>query len=104
MKPCRQISAFLSGALFIGFAAGCATGDINPATARAHTGYVDFRADDSEPLNWQVSRQEAGTQNFKVIYSELSPPAAGILRLAFAPGNYHLQVTFLNRIVAEPGL
>jgi hypothetical protein len=88
--------------LALGFT-GCATGDVNPSKARAHTGYVDFRAESSGPLNWQVSRQIQGTQNFTVIYSELSPPAGGVLRLAFAPGNYRLQITFLNRVVAEPG-
>jgi hypothetical protein len=103
MKKTKLIRSLISSALFGLCIAGCATGDVNPSKAGAHTGYVDFRADDSEPLNWQVSRQDGNTQNFTVIYSELSPPADGILRLAFAPGNYHLQVTFLNRVVAEPG-
>ena len=89
--------------LALGFT-GCATGDVNPSKASAHTGYVDFSAESSGPLNWQVSRQVQDTQNFTVIYSELSPPADGILRLAFAPGNYRLQITFLNRVVTEPGL
>jgi hypothetical protein len=104
MKKFKLASGLGSFALLVLCIAGCATGDVNPSKARTHTGYVDFRADSSEPLNWQVSRRDAGDQNFTVIYSELSPPAGGILRLAFTPGNYHLQVTFLNRVVTEPGL
>ncbi len=100
----KPVDALVSFALLVLCVTGCATGDVNPSKARANTGYVDFRADASEPLSWQVSRQDAGAQNFTAIYSELSPPAGGILRLAFPPGNYHLQVTFLNRVVTEPGL
>ena len=103
MKKSKLVCSLVSSTLLVLCIAGCATGDVNPSKARAHTGYVDFRADFSEPLNWQVSRQDEGAQNFTVVYSELSPPAGGILRLAFAPGNYHLQVTFLNRVVTEPG-
>lgn len=104
MKKIKSIRGLVLFALLALCITGCATGNVNPSKARANTGYVDFRADASEPLDWQVSRQDEGVQNFKVIYSELSPPADGILRLAFAPGNYHLQVTFLNRVVTEPGL
>jgi hypothetical protein len=84
-------------------AAGCAGGNVNPSTPRANTGYVDFRAESSEPLSWQVARMDDQTNNFTVIYSELSPPPDGILRLAFTPGHYQFQITFLNRVVTGPG-
>ena len=103
MKQFKSIPILFSLALLVGFAAGCATGNVNPPKARASTGYVDFRADSSGALSWQVAQYDDRTQNFKVIFSELSPPPDGILRLAFAPGQYQLQVTFLNRVVSEPG-
>ena len=82
--------------------AGCASQNVNPTHARARTGYVDFRNESAGELIWQVARIEPGTQNFTILFSELQPPADGSLRLAFAPGRYELQVTFLNRVISRP--
>ena len=86
------------------FAAGCATPNVNPPVAGAHTGYVDFHAGATNDLYWQVERGEAGAQDFKIVYSKFAPPAGGFLRLALAPGHYQLRVTIMNRAVREPGL
>lgn len=104
MKKIATMSVFLSFAFLLWCVAGCAGGNVNPSTARANTGYVDFHAESSQPLSWQVARLDDQTKNFKVIYSELSPPPDGILRLAFSPGQYHFQITFLNRVVTGQGL
>jgi hypothetical protein len=104
MKQFKLISVLISYVLLASCAAGCVVGNVNPSKAGANTGYVDFRADQSEALCWQVAMHDDRTQNFKVIYSELSPPSGGFLRLAFAPGHYQLQIIFLNRVVGGPGL
>jgi hypothetical protein len=83
---------------------GCASPNLNPPQARAHTGYVDFYAESASELNWDVARFEAGAQSYKTVFSELKAPPGGVLRLAFSPGHYRLRVTFLNRVVREPAL
>ena len=85
------------------FITGCASSNVNPPQARAKTGYVDFYADSSGELSWQVGRFDDRTQSFRNVFSELEPPPGRVLRLAFPPGHYRLQVTFLNRVVREPG-
>ena len=84
--------------------AGCASPNVNPPHARAKTGYVDFYADSSGELSWEVARFDARTQGFKSVFSELEPPPGRVLRLAFPPGHYRMRVTFMNRVVREPGL
>ena len=81
---------------------GCASPNVNPPQARVNTGYVDFHADSSEELNWQVRRFDDRTRSFQHVFSELKPPQDGFLRLAFAPGSHRLQVTFLNRVIVKP--
>jgi hypothetical protein len=84
------------------FITGCASPNVNPPQARANTGYVDFHADSSEELNWQVARCDDRTGAFQHVFSELKPPQDGFLRLAFAPGPHRLQITFLNRVIVKP--
>jgi hypothetical protein len=88
------------------FISGCASSssNLNPPQARANTGYVDFYADSSGELSWGVARFDDRSQTFKTVFSELEPPPGRALRLAFPPGHYRLRVTFLNRVVREPGL
>jgi hypothetical protein len=80
----------------------CASPNVNPAKARANTGYVDFRADSSPDLSWEVARFDERTQAFQKVFSDLNPPTGGVLRLAFAPGRHRLQITFLNRVISKP--
>jgi hypothetical protein len=89
----------LASALFV---AGCASPNANPPQARANTGYVDFRADSSPDLSWEVARFDERAQAFQKVFSDLNPPAGGGLRLAFAPGRHRLRITFLNRVIAKP--
>ena len=102
MKRHLSPSLGLLAALLV--VAGCATPNVNPPAARAHTGYVDFHAGSTNDLYWQVERFDAGAQAFKMVYSKFAPPAGGCLRLGLAPGHYQLRVTIMNRAVREPGL
>ena len=81
---------------------GCATSNVNPSQARANTGYVDFHADSSSDLSWEVARFDESSQTFQRVFSELEPPQHGVLRLALPPGHCRLRVTFLNRAIAKP--
>jgi len=62
-------------------------------------GYVDFYATDADNLYWDVTDVK---QNKKVFY-DFDPLGEPILRLAFKPGQYDLQVNFLNHVIATPG-
>ena len=100
MKKC----GFLFGlALFGWLVGGCANRDVNPPQARAHTGYVDFHADPAGELAWEVSRYDADQQSFRAVFTGFEPRPDRLLRLAFHPGHYRLQVTFLNRVLRGPG-
>jgi hypothetical protein len=82
-------------------AAGCASPNVDPPTPRAHTGYVDFFADD-ENLYWQVDQVEADGKT-QQLFSLFAPLNEHILRLAFAPGHYRFRVTFMNHAIRKPG-
>jgi len=82
--------------------AGCASPNVDPPTPRAHTGYVDFFADD-ENLYWQVD-QIAPDGKTKQIFARFAPLNEHILRLAFAPGHYRLRVSFMNHAIRTPGV
>ena len=102
MKQLKIIPFLLALAALAWWVPGCATQNVNPPQARANTGYVDFHADPSGELSWEVARFDDRTQNLRILFSDLQPPPGGILRLAFAPGHYRLRVTFLNRIISQP--
>ena len=84
-------SAFLAG--------GCASSNVNPAAAHHETGYVDFYVTVTNDLYWDVT--DIALE--KKVFSEFRPLQEPILRLAFKPGQYQFQVTFLNRVIAAPG-
>lgn len=102
MKQVKTVQFLLTLAALALWTSGCATPNVNPPQARANTGYVDFHADPAGELWWEVARFDENTQSFKSVFSELSPPPGGVLRLAFAPGRHRLQVTFINRVIAKP--
>lgn len=85
-------------------ACGCATSDVNPPTAKAETGYVDFYADDASGLCWQIQRLQTDDGKSKIMFEEFKPRTNGTVRLAFAPGTYHFGIRFLNRAITEPGI
>ena len=84
-------SAFLAG--------GCASSNVNPAVARPNTGYVDFYVTITNDLFWDVTDMASNRK----VFSKFRPLGEPILRLAFTPGQYQFQVTFLNRVIAAPG-
>lgn len=86
------------------FVFGCASPNANPPTARANTGYVDLYLATNAPLAWDVQRFDTGANSFKSVYSKLDTIPDGVLRLAFAPGQQRLRVTFLNRVIATPAV
>jgi hypothetical protein len=94
-------ACFLIGLVGL-FAAGCASTNVNPPAARAHTGYVDFFADD-ENLYWQVD-QIGADGKAKQVFARFAPLQEHILRLAFAPGYYRFRVTFMNHAIRTPGV
>ena len=102
MKQIKTIPFLLTFAVLALWFSGCATRNVNPPQARANTGYVDFHADASGDLCWEVARFDDRTQSFKSVFSELKPQPGGIARLAFAPGRHRLRVTFLNRVIRKP--
>jgi hypothetical protein len=102
MKQLKPVPFLLALAALALGVSGCATQNVNPPRACAHTGYVDFHADSSGALYWQVARFDERARKFQNVFSDLKPPPDGVLRLAFAPGHHRLQVTFLNRVIAKP--
>ena len=104
MKHFKTITTLTALAAVSLFVTGCASPNVNPPHARAKTGYVDFYADSSGELSWQVARFDGRTQDFRSVFSEFEPPPGRALRLAFPPGHYRLRVTFLNRVVRNPGV
>lgn len=102
MKPVEAVAVAAIVVALV--AAGCAVRDVNPAAAKARTGYVDFYADDASSLCWQIQRLEGDQTKGKILYEEFRPLTNGIVRLAFAPGEYRFGVSFLNRAIVEPGL
>jgi hypothetical protein len=81
---------------------GCATPNVNPSQPRPFTGYVDLHATEDEELWWEVSHFDEAAQDFQKVFSEVTAPKGGILRLAFPPGRHRLRVTFLNHAIAKP--
>ena len=81
---------------------GCASQNVNPPKPQAHTGYIDFIADEDD-LSWHVQQVDKSGK-LKDVIAHYSPLNDRILRLAFKPGQYQLRVTFFNHIVKEPGV
>ena len=88
--------------LLASLVSGCATSNGHRSAARPGLGFVDFQPDPPDDLAWRVSRFDVGKQAWQQVFSDLKPPANGVLRLACAPGPYQFQVTFLNRVILQP--
>lgn len=88
--------------LFALWLTGCATANVNPSQPRAGTGYADFHPAEPEELWWEVSRFDESSQSYQKVFSELTPPKDGFLRLALAPGLHRMRITFLNHAIAKP--
>ena len=79
---------------------GCASPNVNPSIAKADTGYVDFYTGGTNDLYWDVTDVKSNL----TVFSQFKPLGEPILRLAFKPGTYKFQVTFLNRVIDTPGI
>lgn len=84
------------------YCAGCASTNVNPDAAKPGVGYVDFYCKADPAVAWYV-KDITGTKP-KRRFLDPYPVETGILRLSLAPGNYKLEVSFLNRVVSEPGI
>jgi hypothetical protein len=102
MEKNATINCLLTLAAAALLVSSCASPNANPPRAGANTGYVDFHADSTNALSWDVARFDVSTQAFQKVFSDLNPPQCGVLRLAFAPGRHRLRVTFLNRVISNP--
>jgi hypothetical protein len=88
------ILSFL-GAVMILAAAGCASPNVNPPVARPGMGYVDFYCVDADGLYWDITDAKTG----KRVFYDFNPFNEPILRVAFAPGHYQLNINVLNHVV-----
>ncbi len=95
-----KVKSLLALALLGWLAGGCASPNLNPASARARTGYVDFYAVNADDLSWDIT----DVKRDKKVFYEFDPVKESILRLAFKPGQYQLRVTFLNHAIVVPGV
>lgn len=98
----KHSTRFILSVVLLLWAPGCATQNINPPQARANTGYVDFHADASTDLFWEVTRWDERAGSFERIFREFKSPQGGVLRLGFAPGRHKLRVSFLNQTITKP--
>src|SRR5687768_5096619 len=55
--------------LIVALLLGCATNNVDPAQARANTGYVDFYSTNGADLHWEVIE----TASRKKLFSEYEP-------------------------------
>jgi len=94
-----KVTSFPALVLLGLLAGGCASPNLNPASARPGTGYVDFYAVNADDLSWDIT----DVKRDKKVFYEFDPVKESILRLAFKPGQYQLRVTFLNHVVLQPG-
>jgi hypothetical protein len=79
---------------------GCASRNVDPASARSHTGYIDFFATNDDELCWDITE----VKHDREIVREFKPLPEHILRLAFRPGEYEFRVSFLNRVITDPAV
>ncbi len=86
----------LLGLLALVFSAGCTSPNVNPPPPRANTGYVDFYADSSMDLAWEVKRAVGKTGEMRTVFSEFKPVKGTVLRLAAPPGTNRFQVWFIQ--------
>ena len=83
---------------------GCRTADVNPRAAKTGTGYVDFYADDTSGLCWQIRLIKTDKIQGRTLLEEFKARTNDVVRLAFLPGQYRFGVSFLNRAITEPGI
>lgn len=93
-------AALLAAVVLLG--ASCASTNVNPPSAKAHRGYVDFYSPGQTNLCWKVKAWQPGDSGYKTVFSQFKPLPDGVLRLEMAPGPKRFEITFLNRVVEAP--
>jgi hypothetical protein len=89
----RLVTFILFSAMWL----GCASQNVNPSTARAHTGYVDIFDPEGRPFSWDIQ----DVRNQRSLYTEYNPQS-GIVRLALSPGTYELTINVMNAVITKP--
>jgi hypothetical protein len=89
-------------ALLLGFAAGCATRDVNPQATRAGRGYVDFYTVPKTEVWWKVDVYDPHHQKYKELTAQFKPPAEGIFRIESRPGRLKARLWFVNQSIEAP--
>jgi hypothetical protein len=93
-------AALLTGVALLG--ASCASPNVNPPSAKAHRGYVDFYVPGQTNLYWDVKVRAPEGGGFKTVFSKLQPLPDGVLRLELESGPQQFQIAFLNRLIEAP--
>jgi len=94
-KTMKSLIFFFLSAVIMLAAAGCASLNVNPPSAQAGMGYVDFYCDDAEGLYWDIT----DTKTNKKVFYDFNPFNETILRVALKPGDYQLNVNVLNHAI-----
>ncbi len=81
---------------------GCSTANVNPASPRANTGYVDFYTDSDLDLSWEIKCADERTGEMRTLFSEFKPVQGNIVRLAVTPGTRQFQVWVMNQATEGP--
>lgn len=91
----------LTAALACLAVAGCKTGQVNPASPRADTGYVDFYTDADEGLSWEVKETTEGGET-RTVYAGYKELTGNVLRLAAPAGTHRFTIWFYNLVTTGP--
>lgn len=77
---------------------GCSSPNVNPSTARANTGYVDFYTDTNLDLSWEIKQARQPGGEMETLFYDITPVPENILRLAVPPGNHTFRIWLVNRV------
>jgi hypothetical protein len=102
MKKATEVSALAMLLLAGLMIAGCSTANVNPASPRANTGYVDFYTDSDLDLSWEIKCADERTGEMRTLFSEFKPLQDNIVRLAVPPGTHQFQVWVMNQATEGP--
>jgi hypothetical protein len=100
-----RMKYFSLGAGLLVLVAGCKSLPNDPPTPQAGYGYLDFYAEE-EPgtLSWDIQRYDVEAKHFKLLFSEVDPVPSRVVRVPLHPGDYQVQVAFLNRAIKLPAV
>lgn len=103
MHRVKQIRCALFVLAILTTGLGCASKNVNPAAARANTGYVDFYDTNDTEVSWKIDRVKSNGAEKKVFF-EFDPIEGNTLRVALKPGRYQLSVIIVNYTILGPSM